>query len=203
MRGWRGNDTGNILQICASDSEQNTSLENCIDQRTFNKSDIFDDDLLGYSRRTSLLDDKALSIFETFDVVGGKYYTLQLDYDINPNYKDNMLFVLLKYGFVYKFWVHDPKYFALTTNPAYLHFLLEIFDSNKTENYYFNLLLTGYLDYKLKRFYSCHMNEFVSHPSDFANNLFLKKVISKRLFSFMSREVQCSPYLFYCCHHFP
>ena len=152
MRGWRGNDTGNILQICASDSEQNTSLENCIDQRTFNKSDIFDDVLLGYSRRTSLLDDKALSIFETFDLVGGKYYTLQLDYDINPNYKDNMLFVLLKYGFVYKFWVHDPKYFALTTNPAYLHFLLEIFDSNKTENYYFNLLLTGYLDYKLLDF---------------------------------------------------
>ena len=35
--------------------------------------------------------------------------------------------------------LHHPH---VTTNPAYLHFLLEIFD--KTENYYFNLLLTGW-----------------------------------------------------------
>ena len=110
---------------------------------TFNNNDILNDILLGYSRKSSLLDNEILSIYETLDVVGGKYYTLQLAKNIGPNYKENMLFVLLKYGFVYKIWVHDPKYFALTTNPAYLHFLLEIFDSDKTENYYFNLLLSG------------------------------------------------------------
>ena len=145
MKGWRGNETGDILQICNATQAKNTShsFENCIDQSTFNNNDILNDILLGYSRKSSLLDNEILSIYETLDVVGGKYYTLQLAKNIGPNYKENMLFVLLKYGFVYKIWVHDPKYFALTTNPAYLHFLLEIFDSDKTENYYFNLLLSG------------------------------------------------------------
>ena len=145
MKGWRGNDTGDIFQICSNNTLNNSlSLENCFNQRTFSRSDFLNDVLLGYSRKTSLLNNDLLSIHESLDIVSGKYYTLQLDKNINPNYKESMLFILLKYGFVYKIWVHDPKYFALTTNPAYLHFLLEIFDADKTENYYFNLLLTGW-----------------------------------------------------------
>ena len=144
MKGWRGNGTGNILQICSKTQNTSISFETCIDQRTFSKSDILNEVLLGYSRKTSLLNSDLLSIRESLDVVSGKYSTLHLAKKIGPNYKESMLFLLLKYGFVYKIWVHDPKYFAVTTNPAYLHFLLEIFDSNKTENYYFNLLLTGW-----------------------------------------------------------
>ena len=144
MKGWRGNDTGDILQVCSNAQNTSLSLESCINQRTFSKSNILNDVLLGYSRKTSLFNNDLFSIHESLDVVGGKYYTLQLAKNIGPNYKESMLFILLKYGFVYKIWVHDPKYFALTTNPAYLHFLLEIFDADKTENYYFNLLLTGW-----------------------------------------------------------
>ena len=151
MKGWRGNETGDILEICSTNTQniqntQNTSisLETCINQRTFGKSDILDDVLLGYSRKVSLLNSDLILTYESLDVVGGKYSTLQLARNISPNYKESMLFLLLKYGFVYKIWVHDPKYFAVTTNPAYLHFLLEILDSDKTENYYYNLLLTGW-----------------------------------------------------------
>ena len=124
-RGWRG--SKNCFQIPMEES-----LESCIKEETFGFTEVVEDVILGYTAKRSVVHSESLSVSESVTSWGGKYFKLQPAEVLGPNYHDQMLFLSLYHGFIYKLFISDPNYFVLTSNPVYLPTILKTVNPNSS-----------------------------------------------------------------------
>ena len=131
LRGWRG-DNRDIEKACL---QRNDSVT-CIDNGTYNQSDIFNDVLLGYRKKLSLINVTNLWRRDYLRAVEGSIFTFNFLLSVGPNLWNDRLIFELSYALQYRFFIHDPKYFVLTWNNAY--FPVTFLDSkpNTTNNFY-------------------------------------------------------------------
>ena len=76
-RGWRGNVTGTfgIIKLACGDAED---VEECILTKTFNRTEVVHDVLLGYMTRKSLVTDENPWIEDFTRSLQGRCYTLNI-----------------------------------------------------------------------------------------------------------------------------
>ena len=134
LKGWRGDDRNaeKYLEACL----QRNDSETCVDNETYKQSDIFNDILLGYRKKLSLMNVTNLWKKDYLRTIEGSIFTFNFLLSVGPNLWNDRLIFELSYALQYRFFIHDPKYFVLTWNNAY--FPVTFLDSkpNTTNNFY-------------------------------------------------------------------
>ena len=121
-------------------SGSNDSIETCIRQNTYNRSQTLKDVFLGFNKRQSFSGVK--EVF-TEDYAGAaRYYTFNLNSTIGTDGSEDQVFLLLFPNFVYTIFIHDPDYFLYSNNPVALPTIMTQFDTRTTLSQYYRLDLT-------------------------------------------------------------
>ena len=141
-RGWRGNVTGTfgIIKLACGDA---TDVEECILTKTFNRTEVVHDVLLGYMTRKSLVTDENPWIEDFTRSLQGRCYTLNIPQRIGPDGNKERLFLLLSKELDYQIFIHDPEYFLMNTNPVGLPTIMKKLDPNKSTSHYHRLSATN------------------------------------------------------------
>ena len=116
------------------------SIEECVRENTYNRSQTVSDILLGFTKRKSF--SGASEVFNEDYTGATKYYTLKLNSTIGTDGSKDQIFLLLHRNFVYTIFIHDPDYFLFSNNPVALPTLLTQFDTRTTLSQYYRLDLT-------------------------------------------------------------
>jgi hypothetical protein len=131
-----------IRPFCENTTSRGVSIDGCIEENTYNRSEVVKDILLGYTTKKSLIEDDALWTKDFTDSALGRRYTLNIGTSIGPDDTTDQLFVAVGYDLNYKMILHDQLYFAVNTNPgAFPSIILDI-QPNETKSYYYGLALT-------------------------------------------------------------
>ena len=148
-RGWKGDDrnTEKYLEACL----QRNDSEICIDNETYSQSDVFNDVLLGYFKKMSLMNLTNLWRKNYPRTKTGSIFTYDFPLSVGPFFSSDRLIFELSFAFQYRFFIHDPKYFVITWNDAYLPITYLRFKPNKTNNFYINFDLVEVIKYTVKK----------------------------------------------------
>ena len=93
-----------------------SSVEECLNSETFNRSDVIKDTLVGFERRLSLMNkDKIWSSDFTY-VRSGRSYTVHPEMLIGPLDDRDQIIVLLDNNYAYDIFVHEKNFFMLNDN---------------------------------------------------------------------------------------
>ena len=114
----------------------------CIDKNSFNQSELINDIFLGWNR-VSVLGREDL-IVEGFAAIGrrAKYFTVNVGDKIGPDSHKDQLFLELFYNNDCDIYVHDPRFFTLSSIPDALPALKRQILVNKTESHFYTLVMT-------------------------------------------------------------
>ena len=136
--GWKENMT---LEKCLSREED--LIEECIEMYAVNQSELIHDVVIGFAERKSLLG-RGISFVEGFAPLANraKYFTINIGDRITPNWKKDHIFFEFLYNNDFWFYVHDPKFFAMTWMPWATPALQESISVNKTANHYYPIVMT-------------------------------------------------------------
>ena len=136
-RGWKGGDAE--YESCL----QSNRSEICIERGTYNQSEVFNNIFLGYHRRLSLMNSTDLWRKDYLKRVdSGSFFTFNFPFSVGPDiYNDRLIFELSN-DLLYQIYIHDPKYFVITSNNAYFPVIKISFNPNKTQSFFFNFDLT-------------------------------------------------------------
>ena len=118
-------------------SDSNDSIETCIRENTYNRSQTVNDVLLGFTKRESLRE-----VFNEDYAGATRYYTFNLNSTIGTDGSEDQIFLLLFPDFVYTIFIHDPDYFLYSHNPVALPTIMTQFDTRTTLSQYYRLDLT-------------------------------------------------------------
>ena len=123
---------------------KNDSIEDCIQEKTLNWSDIIKSIHLGFTRQKKIDLTQELVSEDFTSVWAGRYYTLNLPMKIGQNSYEHQFFLGLKSNLTYRLFVHDPKYFIYTFNPIALPTAMRKFTTTtkKPNSWYYTLQLT-------------------------------------------------------------
>ena len=124
----------------------NSTLGQCIESNTYPVSDFLKMATLGAVEMKSIFKDVNEQFANSID---GKYCTFNVDTTIGPDYKKDEFIFVLSRSFVYVILVHDPKFFFGSYNPVFPIVRSYLEASNKTENFYHDLMLTEVLELDL------------------------------------------------------
>ena len=115
----------------------------CIDKNSFNQSELINDIFLGWNRVSSVLGREDL-IVEGFAAKGrrAKYFTVNVGDKIGPDSHKDQLFLELFYNNDCDIYVHDPRFFTLSSIPEALPALKRQILVNKTESHFYTLEMT-------------------------------------------------------------
>ena len=127
------------MEQACSDAGSTRSLENCIDSNSFQISDFLKMAALGCVEMKSLTK-QVKEEFAYSDT--GRYFTLNEDISIRPNYDKDEIIFILSHSFVYYFHIYDPTFYFGYYNPVFPMARMALVDPNKTVNFYRNLMLT-------------------------------------------------------------
>ena len=141
-RGWRGNVTVNcgIVELMCGDAED---IEGCIETKTFNRSEMVKDVLMGYMTRKSLVNENNPWIEDFTRSRRGRCHTLNIPQRIGPNGNEERLFLLLSHDLVYQIFIHDPDYFVMNSNPVGLPTIMKKLNPNTSTSHYYRLSVTN------------------------------------------------------------
>ena len=136
QRGWRAADA--VSSIEGACGGFNGTIDQCIEEKTFEQSETFVDVLVGSSNSLSLLNMTDSLTTEFASTSEGRYYTINVTKKVGPN---DQMYIALKYGFIHQIYIHDPNYFILSYNPSLGH-IMRIVNPNTSFNHYYNLIMT-------------------------------------------------------------
>ena len=118
-------------------SDSDGSIETCIRENTYNRSQTFSDVLMGFTKQ------KSLSEVFSEDYTGAtRYFTFKLSSTIGTDGSQDQIYLLLFPNFVYTIFIHDPDYFLYSSNPVALPTIMTQFDTRTTLSQYYRLDLT-------------------------------------------------------------
>ena len=121
----------------------NESIEKCIEAKSLNCSDILEGALLGFDTRTDINLTKDMFTEDSTHTWSGRYYTLNLPFNIGPNDSTDQLYLFLANTSLFTtVFIHDPKFFVYTDNPDALPMEFISFETRTSFNHYYRLDLT-------------------------------------------------------------
>ena len=127
-----------VEQAC-KDARSTRSLENCIDSNTYQISEFLKLAALGALEMKSLL--KQVKEEFAFSATG-RYFTMNKDISIGPDYDKDELIFFLSHSFVYYFHIHDPEFYFGNYNPDFPMERMASINPNKTVDFYRNIIMT-------------------------------------------------------------
>ena len=136
--GWKVDDTWKYLENCLLSNQS----ENCIENGTYNQRDVFNNVFLGYTRMFSLMNSTNLWRKDFARTKHGSFFTFNFPFQVGPDLFNDRLVFELSYDLEYQIYIHDPKYFVITSNNAYLPVIKISTNPNTTESFFFNFDLT-------------------------------------------------------------
>ena len=120
----------------------NQATEKCIEESSLNSSDLLKGILRGYKLRSSINLTKDMLTEESTNSWSGIHYTLNLPFNIGPDdYKDQLYIFLANITLAYSIFVHDPKFFIYSNNPAALSMETRSFNTRTGDSLCFRLNL--------------------------------------------------------------
>ena len=140
-RGWKVDDETESEKYLKSCLLSNQS-ETCIEDGTYNQGDVFNNVFLGLTRRFSLLNSTNLWRKDYIRTKDGSYFTFDFPFQVGPNLWNDRLIFELSYNLEYRIFIHDPKYFVITSNDAYFPVIKLSTNPNTTQSFFFNFDLT-------------------------------------------------------------
>ena len=119
------------------------AIENCIDTKSLNRSDFIEGAMLGWATRTAVNLTKDMFTEDSTHSWSGKYYTLNLPFNIGPNNDTDQLFLFLSNTTLFTtVFVHDPKFFVFTDNLVAIPMEVASFKTRTSYSHYYRLDLT-------------------------------------------------------------
>ena len=119
------------------------SVEECIEENTFSRSDVFKDILWGYNPKNSILAD--ILIAEDFSSVWqGRFFSVEVPRKMvadTEGVNSTRLSLALAYGLTYLIFFHDPDYFDINYKPTFPG-VLKTVNPETDYNHLYNLRLT-------------------------------------------------------------
>ena len=143
-RGWKKEEYEKYLQSCL----QSNHSETCIENETYNKSGVFNNVFLGYTRKFSLMNSTNLWRKDFSRIPEGSIFTLNFPFNVGPDFRNDRLIFELSYSLVYRIFIHDPKYFVITSNDAYFPVIKMSANPNTTQSFVINFDLTEVISLK-------------------------------------------------------
>ena len=145
--GWKVDDTWTYLENCLRSNHS----ENCIENETYNRSEVFNNVFLGYAKKFSLMNLTNLwrKHFAITDY--GSFFTFDFPFQVGPDLYNDRLVFELSYNLEYQIYIHDPKYFVLTSNNAYFPVVRISINPNSTQSFFLNFDLTEVIKTKKQR----------------------------------------------------
>ena len=140
--GWRTEikDNQDDFKLIQPHCGEATDIGKCIEDKTFDENEAFENVLLGFSSKTSLLS-VFLATEDFTSTYRGRSYTLNINHNINPEAATSQFLISFKKRNNYALHIHDRKYFLLNDNPYGLPSILKKLDPNKTSSLYYRLAL--------------------------------------------------------------
>ena len=109
---WKNGNVGGLQEVCKL-ADDKKSIENCIDEKTFDMKEVIERVLFNN------IDVNMTSIKEEFGGEWvGRYFTFHVNNFINTNYNGSHINTFLAYNRTYEIFIHDSNFFALTFNPT-------------------------------------------------------------------------------------
>ena len=143
VSGWKGSWGENATDWCEN-LKAGQSVQECIDEHTYNRSSALKDVLWGFDPNNSILSDGFLG--EDFTMPWqGKFFsffaqkTMLCDDDSNMN--GTRLSLVLGYGLTYQIFLHDSGFFEMNYRPIF-PVVLKTINPGKSDNHYYTLALT-------------------------------------------------------------
>ena len=148
--GWKVDGIGKYLETCL---RSNYSADYCIENGTYGQNEVFTNVFLGYKRMFSLMNIKNLWRKHFAFIDHGSYFTFNFPFHVGPDFYNDRLVFELSRDLEYQIFIHDPKYFAITSNTA--HFPVIKFSTNpNTQSFYFNFDLTEVTIFQISQNYT-------------------------------------------------
>ena len=139
--GWKGNTSMTFDLIGANCAGQGPVVD-CIEEKTFGKSEVFNDVVLGLTAKKSLLKQEDL-IREDFTTAwDGIFHAIDVQKRIGPDDSTDQVYILMDKSHIYNIFIHDPNYFIVNENPAGLPSVMLKLNPNSSGNYYYRIALT-------------------------------------------------------------
>ena len=136
--GWKIDEYEKYLQSCLLSNHSET----CIENETYNQSDVFNNVFLGYSRMFSLVNSTNLWRKDFTRTGQGSIFVFNFSFPVGPDLWNDRLIFELSYNLVYRIFIHDPKYFVITSNDAYFPVIKISTNPNTTQSFFLNFDLT-------------------------------------------------------------
>ena len=137
--GWKVEDTWKYLESCLLSSN---STNSCIEDGTYSQNEVFNNVLLGYTRKFSLINTTNLWQKYFVRTVHGSLFTFNFPFQVGPDLYNDRLVFELSYDLEYRIYIHDPKYFVITSNNAYFPVIKISTNPKTTQSFFFNFDLT-------------------------------------------------------------
>ena len=129
--------------IGANCQHAKTSVVNCIEEKTFRRTDVFKDVILGFTAKKSVLNKENLFTEDFTTDWDGIFYAIDVQKRIGPDDSTDQFYILLNKSLIYNIFIHDPNYFIVNENPAGLPSIMLKFNPNNSGgNYYYRISLT-------------------------------------------------------------
>ena len=116
------------------------SIEECVRENTYNRSQTVSDVLLGFIKKESF--SGACNVFNEDYTGAARFHTFNLNSTIGTDGSEDQIFLVLYPDFVYTIFIHDPDYFLYSSNPVALPTIMTQFDTRTTLSQYYRLDLT-------------------------------------------------------------
>jgi hypothetical protein len=121
--GWKGRSLNisnyEVIQpFCKNSTSRSATINKCIEENTYNRSEVVKDVLLGQTTKKSLIKDDVLLTEDFTGTRYGRVYTLNIETNIGPDDSTDQLFVVVGYDLNYRMILHDRFYFAVNNNPT-------------------------------------------------------------------------------------
>ena len=138
--GWKSNTSNgwNLIEFYCS----NTNVDRCINDKTFNETELLHDFMLGFSARESLMTNDHITIEDFTSTWNGRSYTLNTSRRISPNDEIDQLYIVLNSSKIYVVFLHDDDYFFMNSNPEGLPSIMLKIDPRSTASIFYRLDLT-------------------------------------------------------------
>ena len=136
--GWKVEDTWKYLESCLLTNDIGT----CIENQTYQQHEVFNNVFLGYTRMFSLMN--STNLWQKYFAMHGhgSFFTFNFPFDIGPDLYNDRLVFELSYDLEYRIYIHDPKYFVMTSNDAYFPVIKISTNPKTTQSFYINFDLT-------------------------------------------------------------
>ena len=117
------------------------SIEDCLEENTYNQSELLNDIFLGFENKDSLTKPVNMVSEELARPSFGRYYTLRPSFLMTTNHRSDQLFLVLTRDLNYVLHVFDPNFYLGFYNPS-LPIVKRIVQPDDTAGTVYSLVVT-------------------------------------------------------------